>query len=352
MQKQHSLSLFLACAAGSAQAEILWQDDPQDIYAAGYFWPAYNEYVQTFPREPLAAARLGQLWGIFAREAGSDATRSQWQGWQQAEQRYRDGKYSEALAAFLPLAEHGNTLAQLRIADQYSEGKGAPVSGEHAEIWYSRAAQTLPGGAYPLYDVQIHAADTETRYQLAQMYLLGAGVRENDARAVDIMQALAAEGLAKAMLDLSDMYGGDGALPADPAQAVHWREEAAAHGDVAIRFQVAAVYAQEKNDGRARYWYERVAADGKDGLLTGMALDYLYDFAVRLGDAAQAGIWRDKAVAAWRPQAEAKDAYAQSRLGDLLSRGDAADLPQARQWLEKAVAQGDEEAAKRLQELR
>lgn len=50
MQKKLFLSLFLVCAAaGNARAEILWQDDPQDIYASGFFWPAYDEYFQALP---------------------------------------------------------------------------------------------------------------------------------------------------------------------------------------------------------------------------------------------------------------------------------------------------------------
>lgn len=239
MQKKLFLSLFLACAAaGNARAEILWQDDPQDIYASGFFWPAYDEYFQALPYEPSAADRLGRLWGIFAREAGSADTWAEWQGWQQAEQLYRNGQYREAFEAFLPLADNGNVLAQLRISEQYIEGKGVPEDGEHASMWYERASVALPYGAYPLYDAQMHVADAETRYQLGQMYSMGAGVRGNR-KAAEIMQALAGEGFAKAMLDLSEMYDTGGALPTDPAQMFYWREQAATHGDASLQFLVA-----------------------------------------------------------------------------------------------------------------
>ena len=352
MQKKLFLSLFLVCAAaGNARAEILWQDDPQDIYASGFFWPAYDEYFQALPYEPSAADRLGRLWGIFAREAGSADTWAEWQGWQQAEQLYRNGQYREAFEAFLPLADNGNVLAQLRISEQYAEGKGVPEDGEHASMWYERASVALPYGAYPLYDAQMHVADAETRYQLGQMYSMGAGVRGNR-KAAEIMQALAGEGFAKAMLDLSEMYDAGGALPTDPAQMFYWREQAATHGDASLQFLVAEYYEREKNAGRARYWYERVATSGGDSWFAAFALDHLYNFAVRRGDMEQAETWRNRAVRAWRTKADADDAYAQYRLGDLLSRGDAAEAAQAKGWLEKAAAQGEEAAAKRLQEIR
>lgn len=93
-----------------------------------------------------------------------------------------------------------------------------------------------------------------------------------------------------------------------------------------------------------------MAADGKDPLLTAMALDDLHALATLRGDTAQAQIWRDRAITAWRPLATTGDLYAQSRLGELLlQRGQAIDLPQAREWLEKAAAQGDAVAEKHLQ---
>ena len=126
MKKQRLFSLLLACAAGSASAAILWQD-PQEAYAAGYFHYANADYIQELPHEPQAAAKLGQLWGLFAQEASESLASPQWRGWQRAEQLYRDGNYQEALQAFLPQAEAGNILAGLRVYQQYVDGKvGAP----------------------------------------------------------------------------------------------------------------------------------------------------------------------------------------------------------------------------------
>ena len=351
MKKQRLFSLLLACAAGSASAAILWQD-PQEAYAAGYFHYANADYIQELPHEPQAAAKLGQLWGLFAQEASEALASPQWRGWQRAEQLYRDGNYQEALQAFLPQAEAGNILAGLRVYQQYVDGKGTVSDDAQARRWFEETVTQLHAQAYPLYDAFLHSDDAETHYQLGQMYLWGAGVREDYNKAADIMQVRAAAGHAEAMDTLADLYADGWGVAPDPAQAIHWREQAATHGDAAIRYATASWYRDNaKNDGRARYWYEQVAADGKDPLLTAMALDDLHALATLRGDTAQAQTWRDRAITAWRPLATRGDLYAQSRLGELLlQRGQAIDLPQAREWLEKAAAQGDAAAEKHLQE--
>lgn len=96
--------------------------------------------------------------------------------------------------------------------------------------------------------------------------------------------------------------------------------------------RVEQMYREGKNDGCARYWYERGVAGGENPLLTAMSLDDLRALATLRGDTAQAQTWRDRAISAWRPLATTGDLYAQSRQGELLlQRGQAIDLPQARE---------------------
>ena len=169
-------ALILLALAATARAEIRWQS-PQEAYQSGYFNDAFAEYGEKLFSEAQAAPKLAELLAIFAQEAA--AHRAAWQGWDAAEALYRDGKYAEALAAFQRLAENGNRLAALRVAEQYRQGKGVAPSNELYRVWFEQAVPGLPYGDYPCYDLAARSEDAETRYAAAQMYIYGAGVRED-----------------------------------------------------------------------------------------------------------------------------------------------------------------------------
>ena len=139
-------ALILLALAAAARAEIRWQS-PQEAYQSGYFNDAFDEYGGKLFREAQAAPRLAELLAIFAQEAA--AHRAAWQGWDAAEALYRDGKYAEALVAFQRLAEAGNRLAALRVAEQYRQGKGVAESNEQYRVWFEKAVPGLPYGDYP-----------------------------------------------------------------------------------------------------------------------------------------------------------------------------------------------------------
>lgn len=64
-------------------------------------------------REAAKAADAAQLATIKEREA-------------QAEQRYAEGRYADALDRYQVLADQGSGLAQRRLGDVYLNGKGVP----------------------------------------------------------------------------------------------------------------------------------------------------------------------------------------------------------------------------------
>lgn len=169
---------------------LLWTE-PAEAYDSGFFSAALADYGESLARGegralPLAAKLLGRL----AWDCPGAARK--WQGWAAAEALHRDGHPDAALSAFSRLAEAGNVLAMLRLSHQYAEGIGTAANQDEARRWFEQATSTLPSGAYPLYGRARIFGDAETRLRLAQMYIYGAGVRENYTAAAELLRELAA----------------------------------------------------------------------------------------------------------------------------------------------------------------
>ena len=221
-------ALILLALAAAARAEIRWQS-PQEAYQSGYFNDAFDEYGEKLFSEAQAAPKLAELLTIFAQEAAAHG--AAWQGWDAAEALYRDGKYAEALAAFQRLAEDGNRLAALRVAEQYRQGKGVAPSNEQYRFWFEQAVPGLPYGDYPRYDLAARSEDAETRYAAAQMYIYGAGVREDYFAAARLLQPLAEAGDTRAMSELGGLYLEGLGVDEDRAAGKRWLEKAVQAGD-------------------------------------------------------------------------------------------------------------------------
>jgi hypothetical protein len=87
-----------------------------------------------------------------------------WGGFNKGLEAYGRGDYATALAEWQPLAEHGNTLAQLNLGYMYHYGRGVPQNYTEAVKWYRRAAEQGYGLA---------------QYNLGILYYQGRGVARN-----------------------------------------------------------------------------------------------------------------------------------------------------------------------------
>jgi localization factor PodJL len=138
-------------------------------------------------------------------------------------------------------------------------------------------------------------------------------------------------------------------VPRDPALAVRLFERTAQSGFVPAQARIGNLYEKGQGVTRdlavARTWYERAGISGNARAMHNLAvlfaegIDGKPDFAAAqrwFHDAAEAGL-RDS----------------QFNLGVLLARGlgTAQDLPQSYKWFALAAAQGDEEAAKKRDEV-
>lgn len=120
--------------------------------------------------------------------------------WEDALAAYEDGRFEEALAQLLPLAEADNVEAQEIVADIYIYGQGVDIDPQEALKWSRRAAAL--GSAEAENDIAVH-------------YSRGEGVEQDDAEALKWFERAAEHGNAKALISLSRryLYGTDGLEP-------------------------------------------------------------------------------------------------------------------------------------------
>src|SRR6185295_15422053 len=91
------------------------------------------------------------------------------QPFQDAMQALKKKDYQKAFEIFRPLAEKGNTQAQVQLGQMYREGQGVPQDNAEALNWYRKAADQ---------------GSDEAQYNLGAMYRDGQGVAKNDAEAL------------------------------------------------------------------------------------------------------------------------------------------------------------------------
>lgn len=135
-----------------------------------------------------------------------------------------DWYLSAETKALIVKAEAGDTDAQLRVGAAYDYGRGAPRDGNEAMKWYRMAAdrgnaeaqnsvgsglqaEKRYGEALPWFEkasAQGHALATNN---LAYLYDLGLGVKQDRRKGFELYSRAADLGWAEAMWNIANMYG-------------------------------------------------------------------------------------------------------------------------------------------------
>ena len=146
---------------------------------------------------------------------------------------------SSETKALIVKAEAGDTDAQLRVGAAYDYGKGAPRDGSEAMKWYRMAAdrgnaeaQNSVGSglqaekryeeALPWYEkasAQGHALATNN---LAYLYDLGLGVKQDRRKGFELYSRAADLGWAEAMWNIANMHGAGQLGEKDMVNACVW----------------------------------------------------------------------------------------------------------------------------------
>jgi TPR repeat protein len=170
---------------------------------------------------------------------------------QQAEKFERTHEYGKALELLKPLAEQGNSRAELDLGTMYGQGQGVTKDDAQAVVWYRKAADQ---------------GNSEAQFNLGWNYGEGQGVTKDDAQAAVWYRKAADQGNATAQNNLGYMYEHGRGVAEDDAQAAIWYRKAADQGDESAQFSLAYMYERGrgvvKDREQAVAWYRKAADQG------------------------------------------------------------------------------------------
>ena len=242
------------------------------------------------------------------------------------------GDWKEAFLLLKPLAEQGNTEAQLGLWRMYTMGKvpGRMFRNMQDELegekegneWLRKAADQ--GNAF-------------AQYQLGMGYTLRSP--QDWSEAMKWFRKAADQGYADAQFQLGSMYGNGKGVPEDSAESMKWYRKAADQGNgEAIRVIAEVGVRKEADQGNAKAQYQ-LGTVYINGNGPGTPPDY-----------AEAMKW-------FRKAADQGNTDAQNHIGSLYENGNGVpqDYAEALKWYRKAADQGNSNGQiyfARLQEKR
>lgn len=187
----------------------------------------------------MLAALLAFLPPPAFADAGQDRIQREMVEGLEAYVPYKMGRYEEAFALFLKLAEKGNRQGILNVARMYQAGQGVGADAEKALEWYLKAAELGD-------NIALHAA--------AEAYDKGEGAPRDGARALELYRRAAEAGSTEAQLALAAKLMAEGKT----GEARPWLERAQAAGDPEAPGRLARLEAG--NQAKAEVTGESLAA--------------------------------------------------------------------------------------------
>ena len=138
---------------------------------------------------------------------------------------YKLGDYEAALSLWMPLAETGNSSAQVSIGLMYNQGHGIAQDRDEAVKWYTLASE------------QAHVPAT---WRLAMLYYHGSGVTQNYQKSADLYHSAAKQGDVYSQKALGVMYSEGFGVPKDNILAFSWFQISGENGyKFAIKYRDA-----------------------------------------------------------------------------------------------------------------
>ena len=232
-------------------------------------------------------------------------------------------------------AEKGDAAAQNELGLAYYEGDGVEQDYETAVLWFEKSA----GQGY-----------AEGQDNLGDCYYYGKGVEQDYEKAVQWYAKAAEQGHAKAQNDLGYCCQEGKGVPQNYIKAVVWYMKAAEQGYASAQNNLGYCYQNGRgvlqDQKKAVEWYTKAAEQGYAGAQSNLGYCYSH------GE----GVPQDyeKAVEWYTKAAEQGYAAAQYNLGYCYENGEGVpqDYEKAVEWYTKAAEQGDEDAGKKVAELK
>ena len=271
------------------------------------------------------------------------------------------GQYEDAMKWFLKAAAQGDDNSMYNIGLCYDNGHGVEENTTTAAEWFLKAASKGHSEAQRCYGCSLAGTgqyedamkwylkaaaqgDEESMYNVGLCYDRGLGVEQNTTTAAEWWLKAASKGIREAQYAYAEYLDDDMKRYAD---AKEWYERAAAQGDADAMFKLGQLYDEgrgvEQSHAKALYWWKKAAAyDGGEGVFTrGLSM------ARRLQKEIPALPVRQKLEEKAVAQGDADAAY---NLGMLYyaGRGVEHSVSTAREWWERAAAKGNTESRRML----
>jgi len=210
------------------------------------------------------------LLSLLINSTSADA--GQFEDWQTA---YERGDFKMALSLLQPLADKGDPEAEYQLGEMYIIGAGVKQDTSIANQWYDKAVNEFRKRA--------EQGDARAQYMTGQLYALGRGDKKIDrAEAFKLYQKAADQGYAPAQFEVGTMYmvqkgslrvNYNDAINHSDVEAMKWFQKAAAQGNADAEFYIGEFYGfggthEDKNAeikqnfDEADKWVHRAAEDG------------------------------------------------------------------------------------------
>ena len=207
--------------------------------------------------------------------------------YEEAKKAYLDKDYAQALAILKPLAESGNSEAQVTLGIMYDFGHGVAKDPAKAIEWYIKAAeQGIPVVQHDVgvkyfqgqgveqdylkaaywWEQSANAGLADSQFNLGLLYYRGIGLEVDFQKASSLFTAAAEQDHPHAQYSLAVMYAFGQGLDKDYEQALKWFRKSASHDVAQAQFNLGVFYENgyglDANVATAKKWYALAAKGG------------------------------------------------------------------------------------------
>ena len=207
--------------------------------------------------------------------------------YEEGKKAYLDKDYAQALAILEPLAESGNSQAQVTMGIMYDFGHGVAKDQAKAVEWYIKAAeQGIPVVQHDVgvkyfqgqgveqdylkaaywWEQSANAGLADSQFNLGLLYYRGIGLEVDYQKASDLFISAAKQDHPHAQYSLAVMYAFGQGLNKDYEQALKWFRKSASHDVAQAQFNLGVFYengyALDVNIATAKKWYALAAKSG------------------------------------------------------------------------------------------
>lgn len=209
--------------------------------------------------------------------------------YEEGKKAYLDKDYEKALSILKPLAEQGDSQAQVTLGLMYDFGHGVRKDATEAIEWYIKAAeQGIPVVQHDVgvkyfqghgveqnylkaaywWEQSANAGLADSQFNLGLLYYRGIGLEVDYQKASSLFISASEQDHPHAQYSLAVMYAFGQGLDKDYGQALQWFRKSASHDVAQAQFNLGVFYENgyglKQDIATAKKWYTLAASRGLD----------------------------------------------------------------------------------------